>query len=147
VNEVAEIYLREGPALKPNKKVSSWATDRSNIERHIKPLLGRRIARSLSQADIAKFQADVAGGKSKADIKTKKRGRAIIKGGRGTAARSLAVLGAMLQFAAGRGLIPANPTKGVPLLKGAQKERFLSEADVARLADSLAAMERERNLS
>jgi Arm DNA-binding domain len=95
VAELAEIYLREGPAGKPNKKLSSWATDRSNIERNGKPLLGRRIARSLSQSDIAKFQADVAAGKSKADIKTKKRGRAIVEGGRSTAARSLAVLGAM----------------------------------------------------
>jgi len=147
VAELAEIYLREGPAGKPNKKLSSWATDRSNIERHVKPLLGRRIARSLSQADIAKFQADVAAGKSKADIKTKKRGRAIVEGGRGTAARSLAVLGAMLQFAVGRRLIPANPAKGVQLLKGSQKERFLSEAEVARLADTLAAMENERKLT
>jgi integrase len=147
IAELAEIYLREGPAEKPNKKPSSWGTDRSNIERHIKPLLGRRIARSLSQADIAKFQADVAAGKSKADIKTKKRGRAIVEGGRGTAARSLAVIGAMLQFAVGRGLIQANPAKGVQLLKGAQKERFLSEAEVARLADTLAMMENERKLT
>jgi integrase len=147
ISELAAIYLREGPIEKPNKKSSSWATDRSNIERHVQPLLGRRVARSLSQADIAKFQADVAAGKSKADLKTKKRGRAIVKGGRGTAARSLAVLGAMLQFALGRRLIAANPAKGVPLLKSAQKERFLSEAEVAQLADTLAEMENERKLS
>lgn len=147
VRELAEIYLREGPAEKPNKKRSSWITDRSNIERHIKPLLGRRVARSLSQADIAKFQVDVATGKSKADIRTKKRGRAIVEGGRGTAARSLAVLGAMLQFAVGRRLIMANPAKGVPLLKGVQKGRFLCEAEVARLADTLVAMENEHKVS
>jgi integrase len=147
ISELAEIYLQQGPTEKPNKKPSSWATDRSNIERHVKPLLGRRVVRSLSQADIAKFQVDVAAGKSKADVKTKSRGRAVVEGGRGTAARSLAVLGAMLQFAVGRRLIPANPAKGVQLLKGAQKERFLSEVEVARLADTLAAMESERKLS
>jgi hypothetical protein len=108
VTELANLYLRDGPAEKPNKKVSSWAADGSNIERHVKPLLGSKIAKALTQADIAKFQADVAAGKSRADIKTKKRGRAIVEGGRGTAARSLAVLGAMLQFAVGRKLIPAN---------------------------------------
>ena len=53
----------------------------------------------------------------------------------------------MLQFGVGRGLIPANPAKGVQLLKGAQKERFLSEAEVARRADTLAAMENERKLA
>ena len=147
VVELADLYLREGPAAKPNKKASSWAADGSNIERHVKPLLGRKIAKALTQADIAKFQADVAVGKSRADIKTKKRGRAIVEGGRGTAARSLAVLGAMLQFAVDRKLIPANPAKGVQLLKGEKKERFLSETEVARLADTLAAMEREDRLS
>jgi integrase len=147
VAELADLYLREGPAAKPNKKASSWAADGSNIERHVKPLLGRKTAKALVQADIAKFQSDVAAGQSRADIKTKERGRAIVEGGRGTAARSLAVFGAMLQFAVGRKLIPANPAKGVPLLKGEKKERFLSEAEVARLADTLAAMEREDLLS
>jgi integrase len=147
VAELADLYLRDGPAEKPNKKASSWAADGSNIERHVKPLLGSRIAKALTQADIAKFQADVAAGKSRADIKTKKRGRAIVDGGRGTAARSLAVLGAMLQFAVGRKLIPANPAKGVRLLNGNKKERFLSEAEVARLAETLTTMERDHRLN
>jgi len=147
VRELADLYLAEGPAEKPNKKTSSWAADRSNIERHVKLLLGRKIVSALTQAEIAKFQADVAAGKSRADIKTGKRGRAIVEGGRGTAARSLAVLAAMMQFAVGRKLVPANPAKGVRLLNGEKKERFLSEAEVARLADTLAAMEREHRLS
>jgi integrase len=147
VADLAKLYLAEGPAEKPNKKASSWATDRSNIERHVVPLLGRKMANALAPADIARFQADVATGRSKADIKTGMRGRAIVEGGRGTAARSLAVLGAMLQFALGRKLIPSNPAKGVPLLKGEKKERFLSETEVAKLADALSAMEAERRLS
>jgi integrase len=144
--ELADLYLAEGPAEKPNKKVSSWGTDRSNIERHVKPLLGKKLAIALTQSDVAKFQADVAAGKSKADVKTKKRGRAIVEGGRGTAARSLAVLGAMLEFAVGRKLIPANPAKGVKLFKPAKKERFLSETELAALADAMAAMEGEGRL-
>lgn len=146
ITELAEIYLIEGPTAKPNKKASSWATDRSNIERHIRPLLGRKLAASLTQAEIARFQADIAAGKSKTDIKTKKRGRAIVSGGRGTAARSLAVLAAMLQFAVGRGLIPTNPAKGVPLLKQAKRERFLSTTDLARLADTLVTMRKEGSI-
>jgi integrase len=147
VADLADLYLDQGPAEKPNKKPSSWVTDRSNIERHIKPLLGRKMAKALTQADVARFQADVAVGKSKADIRTKSRGRAIVEGGRGTAARSLAVLGAILQFGIGRGLIPTNPARGVRLLKGERKERFLSEVEVARLADALATMETEAAIS
>jgi integrase len=146
VTDLAKLYLAEAPAEKPNKKASSWATDRSNIERHIEPLLGRRFVTALTQADIAKFQADVAAGRSKADIKTRPRGRAIVEGGRGTAARCLAVLGAMLQFAVGRKFITENPAKGVPLLKGQNKERFLSEAEVATLAEAVSGMEAEGRL-
>jgi integrase len=145
--DLADLYLAEGPAAKPNKRASSWATDRSNIERHVKPLLGRKPAKALTQADVAKFQADVAAGKSKTDVRTGFRGRAIVEGGRGTAARSLAVLGAMLQFAVERKLFPANPAKGVRLLKGHAKERFLSEAEVASLGGTLVAMQAERRLS
>jgi integrase len=146
VAELAELYYTEGPADKPNKKASSWQSDRSNIERHIKPLLGRRLIQSLTSPDIARFQADVASGKSKADLKTGNRGRAIVKGGKGTAARSLAVLGAMLQFAVARQLISTNPAKGVKLFKGELKERFLTDTEVGSLADALTTMERERTL-
>src|SRR5215472_10465844 len=48
VNELADLYLDEGSADKPNKRASSWATDRSNIERHVKPLLGRKLAKALT---------------------------------------------------------------------------------------------------
>ena len=147
VGSLADLYLAEGMVEKPNKKASSWVTDRSNIERHVKPLLGRKIAKLLTQADIGKFQADVAAGKSKADVRTGRRGRAIVKGGPGTAARSLAVLGAMLEFAVKRKLIAANPAKGVPLLKGEKKERFLSKAEVKRLAEAVLGIEAERKLS
>ena len=67
-------------------------------------MLDSKLALALTACDVAKFESDVATGKSKADVKTKKRGRAIVEGGRGTAARSLAVLGAMLQFAVARTL-------------------------------------------
>jgi integrase len=141
VAELADIYLADGPAARPNKKSSSWKTDKSNIDRHIRPLLGNHAARRLTQAEVAKFQADVAAGRNTADVKTRKRGRAIVSGGKGTAARSLAVLGAMMQFGVDRKLIPANPAKGVPLLKQNRRERFLSEAEVARLADTIASMQ------
>ena len=49
----------------------------------------------------------------------------------------------MLQFGVGRALLPTNPAKGVKLYQGEKKERFLSESEVARLAETLAAMEAE----
>ena len=52
-------------------------TDRGRIERHIIPLLGRRAVKDLSAADIRTFMRYVnISGKTKADVKTKKHGRA-----------------------------------------------------------------------
>ena len=71
VAELVELYLAEGPIDRPNKKASTWATDASNLRRHVVPLLGKRPVRSLSQTEIAKFQTDVAAGRNTADVKTK----------------------------------------------------------------------------
>jgi len=65
IAELADLYLAEGPAAKPNKEASSWATDRSNIDRHVKPLLGRKLVASLTRNDVVRFQRDVATGKSR----------------------------------------------------------------------------------
>lgn len=146
VAELRDAYLLEGPAAKPNKKASSWNTDKSNFSRHIVPLLGAKSLKSLTTADVVPFQADVAAGKSAVDVKTGKRGRAIVKGGRPTAARALAVLGAALQFAVERGWLLSNPAKGVELYKGEKRERFLVDREVVALADALAVMEDDATL-
>lgn len=147
VADLADLYLAEGAAEKPNKKASSWTTDRSGIARHIKPLLGRRPIKQLTSVDVAQFQADVAAGKSAADEKTKLRGRALVRGGKAIAARNLAVLKAMLEFGVRRKLLPANPAKGVKLFKIEGRERFLLDREVIALAEALTVMEGEGVIS
>ena len=147
VKELAELYLEEGPAEKPNKKLTSWKQDRSQINRHVIPLMGKRFAKELTAAEIARFQMDVANGKSAADIKTGKRGRAIVEGGKTVAGRCVAVLGALLAFGVSRKLITENPAKGVKLFKPSSKERFLSEREVMALAEALAVKQEERSIN
>ena len=130
VGQLADLYLREGSVEKPNKKLSSWETDRSNIDRHVRPLLGARLARGLTKMDVARFQFDVAAGKTAKDEKTGPRGRAIVRGGKGIASRALSVLSAMMTFGEGRGIIASNPTKGVEPFRGRKKERFLTDTEV-----------------
>ncbi len=141
VGELCDLYMKEGRAAKPTKKESSWKTDKSNTERHIRPLLGSRKLRSLTRADIQRFQADVTMGKTAKDEKTGFRGRAIVKGGRGTAARATSILSAMLSFALDRSLIPFNPARGVKLHPTQRRERFLSADELKRLGDALDAAE------
>jgi integrase len=138
VRELCDLYLSEGPAARPAKKASSWAADTSNIQRHIVPLLGRMHLRGLSRADVERFQRQVTEGKSAADEKTGPRGRAIVEGGPGVAARATAVLSAILAFAVERGMRPDNPARGVKRNKGRKIERFLSVAELARLGETLA---------
>lgn len=141
VGALFDRYLKDGPAEKPEKKASSWAIDKSNIERHIKPLLGKKKLASVTQSEISRFQRDVTEGKTAADEKTKKRGRAIVEGGPGIAARATAVLGAALSFAVKHGFRADNPAKGVKLNQLAKRERFLSTEEFTRLGDALAKAE------
>lgn len=146
IARLCDLYLAQ-PVIITNrgteKKASSLEIDRSNIERHIKPLLGQIRLRALTRGDVEKFQQDVAAGKSKADVKTKPRGRAIVSGGKGTAARSLAILGTVLSFAVTRGLRADNPARGVKLLVNHRRERFLSFAEITRIGEALSKFESE----
>ena len=146
VGQLADLYLREGPSEKPNKKTSSWETDRSNIERHIRPLLGAHHARGVTRTDVARFQSDVAAGKTAKDERTGTRGRAIVTGGKGIASRALAVLSAMMTFGEGRGIVSGNPTKGVKPFRGRKTERFLTDPEVGILGEALVAMEGDGSL-
>ncbi len=138
VADLCELYLAEGCIT---KKPSTLATDRGRIERHIKPLLGRKRVSEVSKVDVERFLGDVAAGKTKADLKTGKRGRAIVKGGRGTATRTVGLLGSVFSFASSRGLRPDNPAKGVKRFPDKKCERFLSAAEFARLGEELRAAE------
>ena len=59
------------------------------------------------------------------------------QGGAGTAGQALAVLGAVLAFAVARGLRDDNPVRGVRKPPIRKMERFLSEAEIARLGEAL----------
>jgi integrase len=140
VSQLCDLYLDEGCAT---KKPSTLLRDRSRIERHIKPLLGRRSVRSITRADVERFMRDVAAGKTAADIKTGFRGRAIISGGKGAARQCVALLGSIFTFAVSRGLRSDNPAWKVKKYQGRNMERFLSPAELATLGETLTAAQQE----
>jgi integrase len=140
VGELCDLYLAEGCAT---KKASTIATDLGRIERHIKPLLGRTRVVDVSRADIERFLRDVAEGRTKADVRTRPRGRAIVDGGRGTATRTVGLLGGMFSFAVARGMRADNPIRGVKRFPDRKSERFLSPAELAKLGEALSSLELE----
>src|SRR3546814_20074252 len=61
-------------------------------------LLGRKKVKDLTKVDVRRFMNDIVAGKTKAVVVTKKRGKAIVDGGWGTATRTVGLLGAILQY-------------------------------------------------
>lgn len=133
--KLCDLYLEEGCAT---KKPSTLHTDKSRIDRHVRPLLGSRRLSTLKRADIERFLQDVATGKTALVQKTKKRGKSVVRGGKGAATRTVGLLGAILEFAVGRGLLALNPARGVERYKDNQSQRFLTGDEMGRLGSTLA---------
>jgi integrase len=123
------------------KRATTLYVDKGRISRHIAPLIGKRTVKDFTAIDAGKFQRDVIAGKSAADIKTKLRGRAIVKGGKGTAARTVGLLGGIFSYAVSEGYRPDNPIRGVVRPKDGTREWHLDHEGYRRLGKCLAAAE------
>lgn len=141
--DAAERGLIMGKGNRP-KKSSTLYIDRGRIARHIVPLLGSKLVRDISQSDINRFIRDVASGKTATVEKTgKKRGKAIVEGGKGTAARTAGLLGGILSFAVSEGVIASNPARGVKRPADNHRTRRLSAEEYHQLGKALADAEEE----
>lgn len=134
VAALCDLYLEHGMGT---KKASTIATDKGRIERHIKPLLGRKKVPDVTRGDIKRFMQDVANGKTSTDIKTGLRGRAIVRGGKGTATRTVGLLGGIFSYAFDCGLIEVNPVRGIKRFADKKGERFLSQQELVALGEAL----------
>lgn len=143
VKELCERYLEaadKGLLLGKGglpKKASTLSSDRGRIARHIIPLLGTRLVRDLQQSDVSRFLRDVIGGKTAVVEKTRKFGKAVVRGGRGTAARTVGLLGGILSYAVSEGVIPTNPARGVRRPADARRTKRLSPEEYKILGDAL----------
>lgn len=142
VAELCEWYLteaRDGRLLGRRSRLIKSSTlemDESRIRTHIKPLLGGRVARRLTVADVEAMQADIVAGRTAKERGSGRGGRAT--GGAGAAARSVATLQAILGHAKHKGLIADMPISGVRKLPGNKKSRRLSIAEIELLGKAMA---------
>ncbi|MEL6828268.1 MAG: tyrosine-type recombinase/integrase, partial [Pseudomonadota bacterium] len=134
LSELCDLYLEKGTA---SKKASTIAMDRSRINAHVKPLLGRKRLKQISKADVSAFLRSIAEGRTSKDVKTGPRGRSIVKGGPGVANRSLGMLAAIFEFAVENEFMSFNPARGVKKFKEGRPARFLSQIELGRLGDAL----------
>lgn len=153
VAELCDQYLKDaerglilGKKGRP-KKASTLSTDKGRITRHIKPLMGRKLVIDLKQSDINRFIRDVMAGKTAVDEKSgNKRGRAIVEGGAGTAARTTGLLGGILTYAVSEGIIASNPVHGVKRPAGKRRMRRLDADEYHALGKVLRSSECETEL-
>jgi integrase len=129
----ARILTRRGVA----KKASTLATDKGRIERHVKPLLGRLKVAAVMRRDVERFRDAVTEGATRARIRTGRYGLARVEGGKGTATRTMGLLGAIFAFAVRRGMRPDNPVHGVQRYADGQRDRRVTDAEYAALGEAL----------
>jgi integrase len=123
VAELCDLYLSEGVA---NKKASTVSMDHSRIELHVKPLLGNRRARNISQDDVERLLNVIAK-----------------RAGKGAASRTVGMLGGIFSFAVRKRLCNSNPVRGVERFPDKKVERFLNSSELARLGEVLTSAEGE----
>ena len=134
VAQLCDEYLADGC---DKKKSSTIETDKGRIARHIKPLLGTKKISDVSRADIERFLRAVATGKTAKVLTNDQGNRVKVTGGKGTATRTVRLLGGIFTYAVQHGYIETNPRSGVQLYADNQGKRYLSPGEFERLGNVL----------
>jgi integrase len=116
------------------KRRTTIAVDGGRILRHIKPLIGTLRARDVTRADVQRMVDHIAQGKTAGIFKSKPRGKAVVTGGPGTAARVATLLGGIYSWAEKRGLVTGpSPTRGVETARHQASDRVLTPGELTAL--------------
>jgi integrase len=146
--------------FKRPKRPATVAIDEGRVSRHIQPLIGKIPAQDLRRADVQRMADAIAAGKTARTFKgkpsraiaadgsadpaitidhnVKPRGRAVVTGGAGTAARVVELLGGIYSWAEKRELVTGpNPAHGVETASGEAKDRVLGGEELRVLGRAL----------
>jgi integrase len=144
VADLCDAYIADAEAgrlltrVKRPKKPLTLRSDKSRIEGHIKPLLGRLPVAGVTAQDIERFMHATADGETKRKTKTgKARGLSNLRGGAGTASRAVGLLGAIFTYAVRRRMRTDNPVHGVMRPADGKRERRLSDLEYAAMGTGL----------
>jgi integrase len=141
VGQILDAYL-ESESFK-DKAPTTQRVDKGRIERHLRPLLGRKHAHSLNSEDIKRTFNGIREGKTSKDVKTRKRGRARVTGGPGTARMAIELLRSIFNWAK----VKPNPCDGVKTGSSGTRETILEDVEsYRRLFATLNKMETERRI-
>jgi integrase len=149
VSELCDMYMADAIAgrvmtrFRQPKKATTLAIDNGRVERHIKPLIGSLGVAAVTSTDVESLLHDIAAGKTAARVKTKSRGLAHVRGGRGTANRVVRLLGGIFSYAIKHKMRTGNPVHGVGQYADGERKRPLSEEEYKALGTALYKAEQE----
>ena len=145
IDELLDAYL-EGEEFNDKAEITK-AIDRGRINRHLRPLLGRRHVHVVTEADIRRAFAAIRDGKTAADVKTIARGRARVRGGPGAARMAIVLLSIVFNWGIRARLAKENPCKHIKLEAVGTRDEILEDATgYKRLFETLERMENERRI-
>lgn len=145
VNDLLDAYL-ESEAF-ASKSDTTRPIDRGRMDRHLRPLLGRAFVDKLRPGDIEKAFRAIANGKTAVTAKTGPRGLARVKGGEGTARKSIRLLRAVFAWGVRNRLIEGNPADGISVGSDGSRDTILEDsAAYGRLFQTLDRMENEKRI-
>jgi integrase len=145
VNEMLDAYVASEQFA--GNAETTKATDRGRIDRHLRRLLGKAPADSVTHEQVLKAHRAIREGRTAARVKTKARGLAKVTGGPGTADQSIRLLSTCYTWAIKNKLTKTNPVAGMKFGKSGVREMILSDSsDYARLFSTLDRMENEKRI-
>ena len=140
VSQIFDLYL--AGASFADKSATVQSIDRGAINRHLRPLLGKKGVDTLTPDDVRTAMKAITEGKTAADVKTDRaRGRARVTGGAGTARKAIRLLRATLNWSIREGLATANPVDHVQIGSDNQRDTLVDAAGFKAIFDAITALQ------
>ncbi|MGO7538465.1 tyrosine-type recombinase/integrase [Rhizobium ruizarguesonis] len=133
-SELFDAFLRDCETRARPLRPNTVASHRSNIENHLRPVLGGRSANSITSDDVKKLQTSIAAGKT---AKRKPGRGGVSTGGEGAAARAIAVLGAAFEYGRREKILSVNPVTDIEKLPPKERDRFLTSEEIVKLGAAM----------
>lgn len=135
MSRLLDLYM-DSAAFRQNAQ-STQSIDRGRIERHLKPLLGSKLANKLTPEDARLAMEKIKNGATATRQKTRARGLARVTGGPGAARKSIVLLKTAMAWAESEGFVSTNQIRFVKVGTGQRRSWVLTEQDYIKAFDAI----------
>ena len=142
VDDLIDAWATRGALLNrrtgQRRSQASIDAELRQLRSHVSPILGKKRVSTLVRADIERLRDAIATGKTaQAKATGKTRGLARVRGGDGTATRTVRGFSSVCSWGVDQGWLKTNPVSGVRLVPERKCERFLTGREIQALGKVL----------